>query len=397
MEGNGGRRTSTCGVTEVTGVREVLPRVAVIPTYLTVLINKRAADVHMQSRFPPERRGERESTCRKGVTSVTAQVGRGARALLSPATATPPAATPSCTTHEIHSPGRNAMNEIVAVGGVWRDGRSPARLCIAHSSKTGLPCKRPPIQGAKVCRTHGGAAPHVKAAAKVRLENAALNLAKELLGMAMADDLPPAVKLAALKDALDRAGLTPKQALDVSVELKPYERLLQHVERGPRPGREAQPSLALDDVIEAEVVHEEGEGAHACRGCGLDFSPWPEPDGGYPSLCLECREARPLPSRRWCSRRPTAAPAPPPRAPTRATRAWWPATPSTGCCPGRTPPPRPPAARRDHAVVAAHGPEWTLKVDLAGVRFAARRRVYPDRSGDAGRSLTPRRRTPCPP
>lgn len=195
-------------------------------------------------------------------------------------------------------------------GAVNRYQRSPERTapptykdgnqCVAHK-KSGERCQKAPINGAKVCRFHGGAAPHVKAAAKARLENAADRMAKALLKIAVDDAAPLPVRLAAIKDALDRAGLTPRQALDVTHELKPYERLLQHVERGPRPGREDRPSLALDDVIEAEVVQEEGEGAPACRGCGLDFSPWPEPEGGYPARCVECREAsadspRPSPS-----------------------------------------------------------------------------------------------------
>jgi hypothetical protein len=27
----------------------------------------------------------------------------------------------------------------------------------------------------------------------------------------------------------------------------------------------------------------------ACRGCGLDFSEWEEPEGGYQTLCKACR------------------------------------------------------------------------------------------------------------
>jgi terminase small subunit-like protein len=42
------------------------------------------------------------------------------------------------------------------------------RLCRAKSSRTGKPCKKHPIRGAVVCRTHGGAAPQVKRAAAWR-------------------------------------------------------------------------------------------------------------------------------------------------------------------------------------------------------------------------------------
>lgn len=47
----------------------------------------------------------------------------------------------------------------------------PGRLCRAKSSRTGKPCKKHPIRGAVVCRTHGGAAPQVKKAAEQRIKD----------------------------------------------------------------------------------------------------------------------------------------------------------------------------------------------------------------------------------
>lgn len=140
--------------------------------------------------------------------------------------------------------------------GVWKDGRTPRRRCSAKSSQTGLPCKRAPIEGGAVCGTHGGRAPHVKRAARARLENAADRLARQLLGMAEDDTLPPPVKLAALKDALDRAGVGARQAMDVSVELKPYERLFDRLERGGGADPYAPPAPT---VVDGEVVAEWGE------------------------------------------------------------------------------------------------------------------------------------------
>jgi len=105
----------------------------------------------------------------------------------------------------------------------WRN-MPEERRCVGHK-RTGARCQRPAILGGTVCRHHGGAAPHVKKAARARLENAADRLARQLLGMAEDPDMPPAIKLAALRDALDRAGVGARQALDVSVEMKPYERL----------------------------------------------------------------------------------------------------------------------------------------------------------------------------
>ena len=115
--------------------------------------------------------------------------------------------------------------------------------CVAHK-KTGERCQKAPIAGATVCRFHGGAAPHVKRAARARLENAADRLARQLLGMAEDPDMPPAGEARGAADALDRAGLSARTAVDVSVELKPYEKLFDRIERGasvdpyaPRPRR----------------------------------------------------------------------------------------------------------------------------------------------------------------
>lgn len=43
--------------------------------------------------------------------------------------------------------------------------------------------------------------------------------------------MPDAIALQAVRDALDRAGLNPKTAVDVEVTAKPYERILENVPR----------------------------------------------------------------------------------------------------------------------------------------------------------------------
>lgn len=99
----------------------------------------------------------------------------------------------------------------------WAQSKPTVRQhrCKAHR-KNGDRCKQPAIAGATVCRVHGGAAKHVKAAARARLENAADLMAKELLGIAVDPDVAPAVKLAAIKDALDRSGLKAPSEVVVS-------------------------------------------------------------------------------------------------------------------------------------------------------------------------------------
>ena len=74
-----------------------------------------------------------------------------------------------------------------------------------------------------MCRFHGGAAGHVRRKARERIELAADRMARELLGMATGAE-SEAVKLNAIRDALDCAGIPAKT--EVSVEVKPWEQLM---------------------------------------------------------------------------------------------------------------------------------------------------------------------------
>ena len=53
------------------------------------------------------------------------------------------------------------------------------------------------------------------------MQNAAEKMARELLGMATDPNVSDPVKLAAIKDALDRAGLKPVTAVDLDISTKP--------------------------------------------------------------------------------------------------------------------------------------------------------------------------------
>lgn len=88
--------------------------------------------------------------------------------------------------------------------------------CTAHSSATGEPCKRWAIQGGTVCATHGGAAPQVKDKARQRLLEAVDPLMAELIRIALSAE-SEAVRVSAIKDALDRAGYSAKVKIESEV------------------------------------------------------------------------------------------------------------------------------------------------------------------------------------
>lgn len=165
--------------------------------------------------------------------------------------------------------------------------------CTARSQRTGEQCRRPAARGANVCPVHGGSAPQVKAAARRRLDQAADVLVQRLLKFALDGDVADNVALAAIRDALDRAGMGAKT--EVAVEVKaPWEELLgdvahvtkaQHeaMKRGePLPPTRPTALPAPDvDIVDAEVVEDTPErvGERADRPNVPD---WAEPPPATP-------------------------------------------------------------------------------------------------------------------
>ena len=109
----------------------------------------------------------------------------------------------------------------------------------------------------------------MKAKAQRRLGQAADALVQRLLGFALDGQVADPVALAAIRDALDRAGLGAKT--EVALELRPYEHILNDVagvaqiSRAESRARRGLPddTPALDDepleVVDAELVDDDPE------------------------------------------------------------------------------------------------------------------------------------------
>lgn len=143
----------------------------------------------------------------------------------------------------------------------WEKYAQPSRRCVAHK-KTGERYKNPAILGATVCRFHGGAAKHVRATARARLENAADLMAKQLLRIALTAE-NETVALAAVKDALDRGDLKPPTTVEIG-PTKPHEEVLSDVFSGISPMTRAEShrarGLSEEDDTQPAAQYAESEG-----------------------------------------------------------------------------------------------------------------------------------------
>lgn len=108
----------------------------------------------------------------------------------------------------------------------------PEAFCTARKTN-GQPCRNPKITGAEVCGTHGGRAPQVMRKAMARLQNNADRLVQAELAIALDEQQPAPVRLAALRDALDRAGLKSSEKVELQHSMKPWESILTEITRVP--------------------------------------------------------------------------------------------------------------------------------------------------------------------
>lgn len=104
-------------------------------------------------------------------------------------------------------------------------------VCTARR-RNGEQCLNYAIKGATVCRMHGGSAPQVRAAAQTRILMASDLAARKLIEMIESPKVADQVKLTAVRDLLDRANLSAKSTVEVTVEK----------------GR------SFDDVVEASLI-----------------------------------------------------------------------------------------------------------------------------------------------
>lgn len=108
-----------------------------------------------------------------------------------------------------------------------------SRRCRGHK-KTGERCKQLAMEGGTVCRFHGGAARHVRAAARARLDNAADRMAKHLLRLGESAE-SETVQLGATNSALDRSGIVKPAQVEIGpMEPKPYELIFESIAGGSR-------------------------------------------------------------------------------------------------------------------------------------------------------------------
>ena len=123
----------------------------------------------------------------------------------------------------------------------------PPVKCRAHN-RDGSPCGSHAMRGGAVCRMHGGAAGQTRRKAQERLEAASDRLARALLDIASSAE-SESVRLAAIRDALDRVGVTGKTAIEVEVQA-PWQIMLS---------RMVVSSSAVttdDDVVDAAVIED---------------------------------------------------------------------------------------------------------------------------------------------
>lgn len=98
----------------------------------------------------------------------------------------------------------------------------PAVLCTATKTN-GEPCQRAPIRGGSVCPAHGGSAPHVIKAARVRLAMASKNAVDVLVAILEDTSVAERDRINAAKEILTRSGISGTQSIELDVNVRWFE------------------------------------------------------------------------------------------------------------------------------------------------------------------------------
>lgn len=143
-----------------------------------------------------------------------------------------------------------------------RDARMHSGTVCTATRRDGSQCTNFAINGATVCRMHGGSAPQVRRAAQVRILMASDLAAKKMVELMSNPKVDDRVKLAAAKDLLDRANLAGTQNIEVGVTKRTFEDFIGDaiidVEED-EDGDDYEPLPAIPDVVieDADVVDDE--------------------------------------------------------------------------------------------------------------------------------------------
>ncbi len=155
---------------------------------------------------------------------------------------------------------------------------APAGTCSARKTN-GEPCNASPIRGGNVCRMHGGSAPQVKAKAQERLQRGVPAMLRMLNELASDEDVPPGVRLNAIRDWLDRAGVDRK--IEIELSSSSFEEMvigvLSEVSGEVEVGNDQDYASRRDDgdVIAGQLVDDVE--TEALPPATLDRSPFPTP------------------------------------------------------------------------------------------------------------------------
>ena len=143
----------------------------------------------------------------------------------------------------------------------------PVVRCHGTSTMSGERCKKWSLRGSQYCVRHGAQLPSVREHSEAVVESARMRL------MSMADDAvdgledliqvgtSPQIRLAAIKEVLDRAGL--KGGPDLSVEISHSVSYKDEIADRLKSIKERKAALekeATEDIVDAEILDEPTEG-----------------------------------------------------------------------------------------------------------------------------------------